>query len=77
MEFAPKLVRLKVNGVLTGAVILKHPCKDCGEPDAPFGSGVFLLKFLKTHAAGKPDYSLLGQWTCGINGCKKQLKDVR
>lgn len=65
----PELRRLRLNGELTGALIFKHPCSGCGKPDAAFGRGVYLEKFLKSVENKKRDESLLGTWTCGMDGC--------
>lgn len=62
---------MKVQLVKKGqSTFFHHYCK-CGEY-APFGKGVDLTMFLDKHSKGIKDYSLLGTWTCGIDGCKTQ-----
>ena len=70
MLYPPILARIYINKKPTDSIVFKHPCKDCGKPNAPFGKGANVNKFLATHAKGNPDYKLLGEWTCGLNGCK-------
>jgi hypothetical protein len=49
----------------TQALRLHHPCGVCGMPDAPFGKGCALLKYLRQKERGlTPDKKLLGQWRC-------------
>lgn len=45
-------VRMRRNRV-TGFTYLLHPCAVCGDPSAPFGYGVDLLR------------GVLGVWYCG------------
>lgn len=59
--YPPRLSYTKHNSLR-----FRHPCKDCGIQNAPFGNNVKLGDYIKNPSIKEN----LGEWTCGLERCK-------